>query len=214
MDYIDFHTHQDPQCNRIFNLVGKNAPKSPYSYGIHPWSLNEDWKSLLSEIENNIHDPNLWAIGECGFDLARGPEGKTQLAAFTAQAQLAHKHSLPLILHCVKGVHLLQQFLKTEKNPPAIIWHGFNQKESIAQSLLQYPIYFSFGEAIFKEDSNAQNWLKNCPIDRIFLETDTSEKNISSIYEQASLILRLPVQTLDRQLKENWKKISKRGIDE
>lgn len=214
MTYIDFHTHQNPRSNRIFNLMDKAAPNSPYSFGIHPWYLNENWKTQVIEIENKIKDPNLLAIGECGFDLIKGPEEKMQLEAFTAQTNLAKEYDLPIILHCVKGLHLLRQYLKVEKNPPVIIWHGFNQKESIAQSLLQFPIYFSFGEAIFKEGSNAQNWLKNCPLDRIFLETDTSQKNISSIYEQASLILRLPVQTLDRQLRENWKKISKRGIDE
>lgn len=214
MTYLDIHTHQEPRSNRIYNLLDKSPPNSPYSFGIHPWYLDNNWKNQINEIENKIHDPNLFAIGECGFDLLRGPEENLQVEAFMAQAKLAKKHHLPLILHCVKGLHLLQQYLKTEKNPPFIIWHGFNQKARIAQRILQFPVYFSFGEAIFKEGSNAQIWLKSCPLDRIFLETDTSEKNISSIYEQASLILCLPVQSLDRQLRENWKKISKRGIDE
>lgn len=215
MFFIDIHTHSKEKQNSILSRIPEEPiPSQSFSLGIHPWYLKTDWPDLVNIIEQNIHKPNLLAIGECGFDLIKGPEEKIQLEAFRSQAKLAKKHDLPIILHCVKGLHLLQQFLKSEKNPPVIIWHGFNQKESIAQSLMQYPIFFSFGEAIFKEGSNAQNWLKTCPIDRIFLETDTSEKNISSIYEQASLILGLPVQTLDRQLRENWKKISKRGIDE
>ncbi|MGY6741816.1 MAG: TatD family hydrolase [Cecembia sp.] len=215
MALLDIHTHGMGNPSGIFNgFPAETGQSQPFSLGIHPWYLKENWNQEISEIEQHSEDSNLYAIGECGFDSIKGPGEKLQLEAFTAQAQIAKKYRLPVILHCVKGLHLLQQFLKEDKNPPVIIWHGFNQKVAIGQSLLPFPVHFSFGEALFREGSNAQKWLKECPMDRIFFETDTSEKNISSIYELASLILGLPVQTLDRQVKENWKKISKRRIDE
>lgn len=215
MELLDVHTHSTGNTFGIYNGLPINPdPVQPFSLGLHPWYITEEWEREIIKIEGHLKDPKLYALGECGFDMLKGPSADLQLKVFHKQAALAKQFELPLILHCVKGQHLLQQYLKKIPSPPFIIWHGFNQKISIAQRFLEFPVYFSFGEAIFKENSNAQNWLIDCPKDRIFFETDSSEKNISSIYEQASLILRLSVQTLDRLVKENWRQISKRGIDE
>lgn len=78
-------------------------------------------------------------------------------------------------MHQVKGLHLLQQVLKNEQVLPAIICHAYNQKSSIGASLLDFPIYFSFGKDLLKSGSNAQEVLKICSIKRIFFETDDSD---------------------------------------
>ncbi|EKB49497.1 TatD family hydrolase [Cecembia lonarensis] len=213
MALLDIHTHTIGNPKGIFNgLALEKAKPQPFSLGLHPWYLKKDWKLEFFHLERHINHPSLYAIGECGFDLIKGPSTDLQLKVFIQQATLAKRFQLPVILHCVKGLHLLQQYLKTHTDPPFIIWHGFNQKVNIAQKLLIFPIFFSFGEALFKKGSNAEKWLRICPLDRIFFETDISDKNISSIYEQASLILDIPVKTLEKQVGKNWKQISKRGI--
>lgn len=213
MKFWDFHTHQKEREQGIYNMFpGDVPPEGPFSLGIHPWYLEGNWEKEMDQIQQCAAHPNLFAIGECGFDLLKGPEVQLQQRAFAAQAALAHHLGLPLILHCVKGSHLLQEYLKKTNAVPPIIWHGYTLKPSLAQSLLKYPIYFSFGKALLQKDSNAHQWLKACPLDRIFLETDDSGLEISSIYKQASLILQLPLEDLCRQLKDNWNRISKRKI--
>ncbi|MDX5338998.1 MAG: TatD family hydrolase, partial [Cyclobacteriaceae bacterium] len=116
------------------------------------------------------------------------------------------------ILHCVKGHDLLLEFIKHENSIPNILWHGWNLKPELAEALLGFPIYFSFGKHLLHPHSNASEWLKNVPQDRIFLETDDSDVEISEIYQAASLILGLPLDHLDQLVRENWNKISSRKI--
>ncbi|MCH6199750.1 TatD family hydrolase [Aquiflexum sp. LQ15W] len=211
--FPDFHTHQKGNVFSIFNVLpDEGIPDQCFSWGIHPWYLNENWDKELEKIVASSSNPRLLAIGECGFDLIKGPEPKLQMKAFVAQADLAIKLGLPIILHCVKGSHLLQEFLKNNPNPPAIIWHGYNQKPKIAENLISFRLYFSFGKALLKQDSNAQQWLLKCPLDRIFFETDNSEISISAIYQQASLLLGIPVGQLVHQVRENWNRISNRKM--
>lgn len=205
----DFHTHQKGNAFCIFNVLPDDGiPDQSFSSGIHPWYLKENWEKELEKLAVSSSNPRLMAIGECGFDMIKDPEPKLQMKAFTAQAALAKKLGMQLILHCVKGTHLLQEYLKNHPEPPTIIWHGFNQNPQIAEKLLFFPIYFSFGKAILKQNSNAQQWIEKCPLEKIFFETDNSEIPISEIYQQASLLLGVPVAYLANQVKDNWNRIS------
>lgn len=211
----DIHTHHQERFGSVFNkLPNDPIPRQNFSWGLHPWYLQEGWQQDLDEIAEHSTLKNLVAIGECGFDLLKGPDVQTQIAAFTAQAKLAKSLGLPVILHCVKGLHLLQAFLKNNPESPAIIWHGYNQKPEVGRSLMSYPVYFSFGAALMKKGSNAQKFLQECPLDRIFFETDTSDVEISSVYKQASVILGLSVAELVAVVKDNWNHISKRKLNE
>lgn len=214
MHLWDFHTHQIQAHCTIYNgLLGSIPENGQISLGIHPWKVSVHWEDELRDIQTiSKSDTRVIAIGEAGFDRIKGPEIALQKAAFYAQARWALSMGLPLILHCVKGHDLLLEYLKHEKDLPAIIWHGWNLKPELAFPLLEYPVFFSFGRHILEKDSNAQKWLKSCPLDRVFLETDESEVPISSIYQEASLILGLSLEQLSAQLIMNWNRISKRKI--
>lgn len=211
----DFHTHQSGKDFALYNLAypPTSLNLSTCSTGIHPWDLDIHWEEKLSEIQKISKSSNqVIAIGEAGFDRLKGPEISLQKGAFYEQARWARALGIPLILHCVKGHDLLLEYLKSEKNPPAIIWHGWNQKPELAKQLLSFPVYFSFGKHLQQENSNAVKWLIECPLERIFFETDDSGLEIGSIYQAASLILRLPVEKLAEQAVFNWNAISKRKI--
>lgn len=215
MNLWDFHTHRQSIDKSIFNVVDlSKIPNQRFSVGLHPWFLDENWEGKLHQISSvSQQSPGFLAIGECGFDRLKGPDISIQKAAFLAQADLAKELEIPLILHCVKGFDLLLEYLKAEKNPPAIIWHGWNLKPDLAQQLLKYPVFFSFGKHLQQRESNAAGWLNLCPWDRIFFETDDSGLEISSVYQAASLILSLSVEELEQLVISNWNRISKRKIE-
>jgi len=214
MKFLDLHTHHIKPGNCIFSLPPEfDIPDSGcFSAGLHPWFLKEDWPENVERIIEIAKNPRCLAIGESGFDRLKGPEISIQKEAFQAQAELACTLNIPLILHCVKGQDILLEFLKSSKNPPNVIWHGFNQNPRLAIQLLDFPVSFSFGKGLLIADSNASHWLKSCPLDRIFLETDDSGLEIFSIYQAASLLLQLSVEDLGTQLKENWNRISIRKL--
>ncbi len=210
----DIHTHQELQPHSIFQ-AGKSplAEGLPISMGIHPWEVDSNWESDFEKIKLEVvQNPFVLAIGEVGVDRLKGPDIPLQKDAFYAQARAAAELGIPLILHCVKSHDLLLEYLKSAKNPPWIIWHGWNQKPALARQLLPFPVFFSFGKQLLYAGSNAAKWLAACPLDRVFFETDDSNLEIGSIYQAASLILQLPQASLAEQVIANWNVISKRKI--
>jgi TatD DNase family protein len=214
MDFWDFHTHRKDSDSSLYNWESSESlPSGRFSVGLHPWHLEEGWADRWKEIEElAIQNQSILAIGECGFDRIRGPKVEIQKEAFSAQASLAYKLGIPVILHCVKGHDLLLWHLTKEEKTPAIIWHGWNLKPEMGRQLLPFSVYFSFGKHLLLPNSNASLWLKECPKDRIFFETDNSEFEISQIYRAASLILGLPESSLLDMVRENWNRISTRKI--
>jgi TatD DNase family protein len=215
MEFWDFHTHKPKRNRSIFNHMGLNSfsASKPCSLGIHPWNLDLHWEERLIHIqETSKISLNVLAIGETGFDRLKGPDISLQKGAFYAQARWAKSLGIPIILHCVKSHDLLLEFLKNEKNPPAIIWHGWNLKPELARPLLSFPVYFSFGKHLLQETGNAAKWLEDCPLERVFLETDDSHQEIETIYQAASLILQVPLEMLTKQVVSNWNEISQRKI--
>jgi TatD DNase family protein len=214
MHFWDFHTHHEEQSYSIFQAGGnKIGAGIPVSIGIHPWEVAPNWEGDFEKIKQEaVQNPHVFAIGETGFDRLKGPEILLQKAAFYAQASLAAQLEIPLILHCVKAHDLLLEYLKSAKNPPNMIWHGWNQKPELARQLLSFPVFFSFGKQLLQPSGNAAHWLLACPSDRVFFETDDSELGIGAIYQAASLILQLPEAILANRVIANWNNISKRKI--
>ena len=76
-DYIDIHVHGGIPASGIFILeslmahegkMPEDKPGVSYTYGIHPWFLDEsNHKQLISSVENTINKPGIIAIGEAGF---------------------------------------------------------------------------------------------------------------------------------------------------
>lgn len=210
----DFHTHREGQSYAIFQAGRKATETESFlSLGIHPWEVAPNWEGDFEKIKQEVaQNPQVLAIGEAGFDRLKGPEISCQKTAFYAQASLAAQLEIPLILHCVKSHDLLMEYLKSTKNPPAILWHGWNQNPELARQLLPFPVFFSFGKQLLQPVSNAAQWLSACPSDRVFFETDDSELEIGAIYQAASLILQLPEAVLAERVIVNWNAISKRKI--
>jgi TatD DNase family protein len=210
----DIHTHREGQPCSILQAGGtKIVAGIPVSLGIHPWVVALNWEATFEKIKQDaVQNRHVLAIGEAGFDRLKGTEISLQKAAFYAQASLAAQLDIPLILHCVKGHDLLMEYLKSTKNPPAILWHGWNQKPELARQLLPFPVFYSFGKQLLQPSSNAAHWLSACPSDRVFFETDDSELEIAAIYQAASLILQLPEAVLAERVIANWNAISKRKI--
>jgi TatD DNase family protein len=69
-----------------------------YTYGIHPWFLNEEnHKQLINSVENTVIQPEIIAIGEAGFDRLRGPSPELQSRAFEEQIIISEKISKPVL---------------------------------------------------------------------------------------------------------------------
>jgi len=212
-DYIDIHVHEGTPASGIFILEclmaheekkPQNIPGVSYTYGIHPWFLNEgNEKLLLTTLESYIKNPNVIAVGEAGFDKLRGPSLELQRRVFEKQTAISEEVGKPVVIHCVKAwEELLASQKKLKPEMPWLI-HGFRGNIELAGQLISKGMYLSFWfDFVLRPES--RNLLKSLPTDRIFLETDGAEADIKAIYKKVARDLDMTVDALKAIVLNNF----------
>ena len=139
--------------------------------GLHPHEAKDGVETILPYVD----DPNIVAIGECGLDYFydHSPRAE-QREAFAAQIQLAHQHSLPLVIHTRDAWSETFDILDAEGVPERTIFHCFTGGPDEAGQCLSRGAYLSFsGIVTFKTATDLRKAARLCPIDRILAETDS-----------------------------------------
>jgi TatD DNase family protein len=212
-DFIDIHVHGGTSSPGIFILESLMAHegKTPddiagvaFTYGIHPWFLNEEnHKQLLSAVENTACLPDVIAIGEAGFDRLRGPSMQLQRLAFEEQIAISEKLRKPVVIHCVRAWDELMAAQKKLKPKMSWLVHGFRGNVTLASQLLSKGIYLSFWFDFVLRPGSGQ-LISQLPANRIFLETDGADVNIMSIYEKVAVDLNIRVDQLKQIIINNF----------
>ncbi|MBI5370197.1 TatD family hydrolase [Candidatus Uhrbacteria bacterium] len=137
--------------------------------------------------------PKCVAIGECGLDYYRIPEGvdredvkRVQEAAVRGQFDVATQANLPVIVHC-RDAHatqadLIEEFVKEGKLARRGVVHCFTGTIEEAQRYLNLGFYISFtgiitfparkGEADGDGLSALHRVVREMPLERMLIETD------------------------------------------
>lgn len=212
-DYIDIHVHGGAPAAGIFILESLMAheEKVPsevsgiaYTYGIHPWFLNEhNYKQLLAAVEKSVQHPGIIAIGEAGFDRLRGPSAELQRKVFEEQVAISEELKKPVVIHCVRGWdELLSVHKKLKPKMPWLV-HGFRGNVELAEQLLSKGLYLSFWFDFVLRPESA-DLLRALPGDRIFLETDGADVDIRAIYNKVSNDKGIPIEELKAMILSNY----------
>lgn len=213
--YIDSHCHR-PRNHDDLEITSidvrdfrpGDAEHGFYTLGIHPWFIEgQDTAKAMEMLSAAGHDPNLLAIGECGLDKCIATPLELQIEVLIRQIELAERIGKPLIIHCVRAFNELLQIKKARKIQSNWIIHGFNANPKLAAQLIKHGCYLSFGSALLNPRSHAGNALALTPVDRLFLETDTSDLTIGEIYATAAKMLGIGEVTLRRQILNNFKRV-------
>lgn len=212
-DYIDIHSHGGRPSPGIFILESLMAheenspvdnPGIGYTYGIHPWFLNDDnHDEHILSVEKTAKLPFIYAIGEAGFDRLRGPSAELQRKTFEEQVLISEEVRKPVVIHCVRG---WDELLSVQKRlRPKMQWlvHGFRGNTVLANQLLSKGMYLSFWfEFVLRPES--AGLLRALPADRIFLETDGADVDIKDIYDKVAVDLKITVDQLKKIIINNF----------
>ncbi len=205
--FINIHTHSqiyDAQLELVNLFVERADRTNYYSYGIHPWYIDEYYKENLTRLQSISQEKRCLAIGECGLDKLSKTPMPLQIEIFNEHILLANKLKKPIIVHCVKAFNELINCLNLNNNEMPVIIHGYNNNENIARILLDFGCYFSFGKALLGFDSNASKAIKIVGRKRFFLETDDSDITIKYIYKKAAELLGVDMEFVKKQTLENF----------
>jgi TatD DNase family protein len=212
-DYIDIHVHRGHPIEGVYileslmaheGLLPGDVPGKGYTFGIHPWFLNEENYTQHLELTRQIaNDPFVIAIGEAGFDKLKGPSLELQRKVFMRQVELSESLRKPLIIHCVRAWEELLSVHKEMR--PQMPWmiHGFRGKIKLAEQLLSKGFFLSLWfEFVLKPESS--DLIRALPQKKIFLETDGADVDIRSIYLKVSDDLELTVIDLKTAIYSNF----------
>lgn len=203
MTYFDFHHHHFQKTTGIYNLgVEETPPNLYFSAGIHPnltMHYTEQQFNWLNEITKH---KNCIAIGECGLDGLINIADELQEDLFERQIELANERNKPLIIHCVRRFPQLIHFRKKAKVP--MIVHGFNKRKTIGEELKKHDFYLSFGKSVL-QNVNLQEFVKEFPTEKIFLETDDEDFDLQLLYQKVGELKSLSVENLQSQIERNLK---------
>jgi TatD DNase family protein len=162
------------------------GPETWCAAGIHPSGCQDIPASsapeLMAQLEELIraNRDKMVAVGETGFDyfhLTRGKEAQQKQAQrvfFSAQAELAVRLNLPVVIHTRDAAADTIALIKKHGVRRAVI-HCFSEDLAFAQELKEWSdgIYFSFsGILTYKRATPVQEAARMLPLNRILVETD------------------------------------------
>lgn len=202
--YFNLHIHQqytDLESATQLLISDVQPENGWYSIGIHPEDSNEISTETLQKLTGHAKNQHCIAIGEIGLD-QRYAHMEVQLSNYSKQLELAHSLNLPIVLHCVNLWDKCKQLHHRYAPSQPLIYHGFN-KPAILEKVLSYdPAFVSIGASILTNTA-LQEKIAMIPLDRLFLETDTSEVKIDVVYQKVAELKNVPLSTLIKHISNN-----------
>jgi len=148
-----------------------------FAVGVHPYDAENYDRDYL---EKYISHPKCVAIGECGLDYFRLPEGEEaaekekimQKKVFIDQILWAKEMKKPLIVHVRESSADCLELLDTYSGDEGGVLHCYNADESLLK-LSKKNFYYGIGGVLtFKNAKKLINVYPKIPQDKLLIETD------------------------------------------
>jgi TatD DNase family protein len=140
--------------------------------GVHPHDAKDGG---VAEIAALLREPEVVAVGECGFDFHYDHSPReVQREVFAAQIALAHEHGVALVIHTREAWDDTFAALAAEGVPERTVFHCFSGGADEARRCLDLGAHLSFSGIIsFPSADDLRAAAVVCPLDRLLVETDS-----------------------------------------
>ena len=144
--------------------------------GIHPTSINENYKEELETVNQWLSNRKYCGIGEIGIDLYWDKTFiNEQIIAFETQIQWAIERDMPIVIHSRDSFDTIYASLKKfDKKQLKGIFHSFTGDYETAEKI------FSLGDfklgingIVTFKNSGLDKTIAQLPVEKIVLETDS-----------------------------------------
>ena len=201
MRILDIHTHvlpEEPGAALVCIGCGPLPREEGHWFcaGLHPWDVTEDFDKQLDKLEKLLANPQVAAVGECGFDTLKGPSHELQEQAFVRQVRLSEQYAKPMILHVVRDFDSVIRLRRILKPVQPWLIHGFRGGPEQMNQLYSQGILVSFG---LKHNPES---LKSVPWDRLFVETDGAGP-VEDVISMAASVRNSATQVICNQILRN-----------
>jgi len=143
--------------------------------GLHPTSVNQDYKEELQVVEYWLEKRKFFGIGEIGIDLYWEKSFlEEQIHAFRFQLELARKYKLPVVVHVRDSFDQVYQILK-EVNDPNLtgVFHSFTGTIEQADLIINLGFKIGVGGIVTFKKSGLDQVIRQIDPSHLILETDS-----------------------------------------
>uniref|UniRef100_UPI003216D10D TatD family hydrolase n=1 Tax=uncultured Draconibacterium sp. TaxID=1573823 RepID=UPI003216D10D len=142
--------------------------------GLHPTSVDEDYKEELQAIEYWLGKRKFYGIGEIGIDLYWDKKFiEEQKDAFRYQIQLAKKFALPIVIHVRNSFEETYQIVREEQDGSLKgVFHCFTGDETEASKIVDLGFLLGIGGVVSFKNSSLDEVLLKTDLNNLVLETD------------------------------------------
>ena len=167
---------QEEEFNPLLNLTQKYS-NIFCSIGIHPHSAHLHGNISEETIIKYTDNDRVIGIGETGLDFYyENSEKDIQIQLFQRHINASRETQLPIIIHTRDADDATIDILKKESKKghfPGVI-HCFTAGPELAKEALELGFYISLsGIVTFKNAGELRETIKNIPLERILVETDS-----------------------------------------
>ena len=142
--------------------------------GLHPTSVDDDFRRELDKLTRQMEERKYWGIGETGMDLYWDKShAKQQEASFVEHIRLARKTGLPLIVHARNSFNELFRILDRENDDSLKgVFHAFTGDEIQAKRIIDLGFMLGIGGIVTFKNGGLEKVLQSIDLRHILLETD------------------------------------------
>ena len=168
---------------KIAEQSHENAPGLFATLGVHPHEANLVGESDYAEMEKLARNPKMIAWGEIGLDYYYDHSPRdVQKKVFIHQMEMARAAKLPIIIHCRPSDNSENAWddtlalIREHWTGSGIggVLHCFTGELHHMKAALEMGFMISFaGNVTFPKALNIREAAKQCPLDRMFIETDS-----------------------------------------
>ncbi len=160
---------------RLWNVVNAYPERCFPMMGIHPCSVDESIAGELKHVETELAKGKYIAVGEIGIDLFWDKTYiKEQIAAFEQQMEWAKELNLPIAIHCRDSFdEIFASVEKVQDGGLRGVLHCFTGNEAQAKRTIDLGLHIGLGGVLTFKNSGVADAVKNVPMDKILLETDS-----------------------------------------
>lgn len=174
-----------PEGWEALRTLPERDPRIQVALGIHPQALatlpEADDDRHLEQLEHLLSLGGAVAVGECGLD---GPTAQTvplerQVKILRRHFELARRHDLPVLVHCLRVQPALRQFLTETPLPQAgVLLHSYSGGPELVEVYTRLGCHFSFaGPLTFPGSNKPARAAQRVPLDRLHVETDAPDQS-------------------------------------
>lgn len=163
------------ESSRSAIAISRQHPRLRATVGVHPHYDAQFTAKTMLELEALARDPTVVAVGEIGLDYHYPNfNAQRQIDCFVAQAHLAVRRKLPLVIHCRDAYDdLLRVIRADERIPRQGVLHCYSGDYDQARGFLDEGYYLGVGGAVTYPNADVlRDVVRRVGLERIVSETD------------------------------------------